>query len=180
MFSRCKLQIVFIDIRDNSGDLSFFLEDSSVAWDLNWYLWDFSSFSAFPAEGRGIKIESKHELIRCFFGGPRFSMSWTLCDFAQVFHDSTFPTCLCSNLCPLTLGNLKNWAGILNITWRTFHKWHKWFYSLKMDKLHTLGPKMLHLVNQTRLPFWSTVRTSPSKQELATAMRLVRSSDDKN
>jgi len=54
------------------------------------------------------------------------------------------------------------------------HIWHQWSHSFDMDTSHTLGPKMLHLVNQFRLLLENTTRPSPSKQELATVMRLVR------
>jgi len=97
MFLRCKLQLVFMDIRDHSGDLSLFVKDSLVAWDLNWYLWQLSSSSDCPAESRGIKIEFKDESIGCYFRGSPSSIGWTLswshllCPGFSWFN---FPTCL--------------------------------------------------------------------------------------
>jgi len=99
MFLRCKLQILFIDIRNYPGDLSLLLEDSSVASNLNWYLWELSSSSDSPAEDRGITIESKDESNRCFFGGPPSSTGWTLswipwlCSGFSWFNFSNMSSC---------------------------------------------------------------------------------------
>jgi len=184
---RCKLQMVFKDIRDYSADLSLFLEDSLLAWDLNWYLWQLSSSSAAPHKVVGswdqnrvqTRINSWFLWRATIFNGLNTLLnSLTLLRFFMIqLFQHVF---LCNYLCPLTRGNVKHWTGLLNITCMRLHKWHKWSHSLNIDTLHTLGPKMLHLVNQIRLLFQNTMRTSPSKQDLATVMRLARWSVQEN